>query len=259
MANVVERLKIMTGVPIPSPSLGTTIRQPTVKDVSLIGETRFLRGISLLTTTKEKYQELVENSSQFSEEQVEMVRNELLFMSDFQLVLNTANSDQELAGILKDMLLMLITGAKAITLEESFIIVGWMDPDTDVLIMTEKEFTDIVEIAPQVLVSDSIGEKEFNPANDQAAQIAAKIQARRDIVAREKGLSQEETSPIGTAVSILSTSDGIPVTEIVEYTLPQLFMQLERSGKKYDQMAQFTLGAMGGLKTSDLVNWKEPI
>lgn len=224
-----------------------------------MGEGRFLQGISLITTTKERYEKMLESNDSITEEQRESVKNELMFMTDFQLVLNTANSDKEMESVFRDFLMLLLPKARRVSLEDSFVIISWIDKETEALIMTATEFESVAEIVPQILLSNDGGEQEFNPSSDQAAQIAAKIQARRDIVAKEKGLEKKQESPIGTAVSIISTSDGIPISEVVNYTLPQLFMQLDRTGKLQDFQTQITLGVMGGLKDVDIVDWKESI
>ncbi len=38
---VVDKLKLITGAPIPCPELRTTITQPTVEDIAFLGEKNF--------------------------------------------------------------------------------------------------------------------------------------------------------------------------------------------------------------------------
>lgn len=42
------RLALMTGVDIPIPNLGLTIHQPTLKEISMLGEEDFFIGIQCL-------------------------------------------------------------------------------------------------------------------------------------------------------------------------------------------------------------------
>ena len=42
------RLALMTGVDIPIPELQVTIHQPTIKEISMIGEQDFFIGIQML-------------------------------------------------------------------------------------------------------------------------------------------------------------------------------------------------------------------
>ena len=49
------RLGLMTGIDLPIPELQTTIHQPTIKEISLIGEQDFFIGIQLLCIKKQMY------------------------------------------------------------------------------------------------------------------------------------------------------------------------------------------------------------
>lgn len=248
----------MAGTPIPVPELGVTIQQPRIKDIALMGEADFFKGINLLSVKVESYEKMVESNRNLSPEEKEAVKNELMFMTNFQLLLNTLKSEPSLKLVLQNFFLMLFPTCKKVSIDESLIIISWLD-DTPELIITDREFDIVAEIVPALFTSESMGQEGFNPANDKAAQIAAKIQARRDKVAKEQGRDKKEQSPIGTAVSVLATSDGLSINEVLNYTLPQIYHQIDRSGKLHDFKSQMTLGAFGGLKDIEISNWKEPI
>ena len=49
------KLALMTGIDIPIPELQTTLHQPTVKEISMIGEKDFFTGVQLLCVSKNMY------------------------------------------------------------------------------------------------------------------------------------------------------------------------------------------------------------
>ena len=62
------RLALMTGVDIPIPELQVTIHQPTIKEISMIGEQDFFIGIQMLCIDKKMYIEdenLLANTTNF--------------------------------------------------------------------------------------------------------------------------------------------------------------------------------------------------
>ena len=62
------RLALMTGIDIPIPELQATLHQPTIKEISFIGEKDFLVGIQCLTIEKTmliQEEALLEQTSNF--------------------------------------------------------------------------------------------------------------------------------------------------------------------------------------------------
>ncbi len=62
------RLALMTGVDIPIPELQATLHQPTIKEISYIGEKDFLIGIQCLSVQKSMViqdESLLSNTSNF--------------------------------------------------------------------------------------------------------------------------------------------------------------------------------------------------
>lgn len=58
-----------------------------------------------------------------------------------------------------------------------------------------------------------------------ADKMAAAAERRAKIYGKNKAKKDEE-SVIGTMASILATSDGIPITEVLKLTFPQVLIQL---------------------------------
>ena len=55
------RLALMTGIDIPVPELQTAVHQPTIKEISYIGEQEFFIGLQTLSINKNMIKEFYEN------------------------------------------------------------------------------------------------------------------------------------------------------------------------------------------------------
>ena len=49
------RLALMTGIDIPVPECGLTLHQPTIQEISMIGEEQFFIGVQVLCVDKNMY------------------------------------------------------------------------------------------------------------------------------------------------------------------------------------------------------------
>lgn len=256
---MVDSLKLLAGAPLPVPQLKVEIHQPTLREIALLGEKELYQVYSLLTLTKERYMKMIEAKAEGNEDLIEPVKNKLMFMNDFQLILETALQDGALHGNLVGFLYIIFPRAKKITVENNFLIISWLDEGKKESLITDIEFQHLVPIFSKMFNTGNADKEEFNPINDKAAEIAAKIEARRKRLAREKGEDKEEKSALATGISVLATVDGLPLDTILNYTVPQLYYQLERSRKYSEYQTQMTLGAFAGLKDVDIADWTHSI
>lgn len=256
---MVDSLRLLAGSPLPVPELSVEIHQPTLREVALLGEKELYQVYSLLTLTSEKYMKMVEAKAEGDKEMIEAVKNKLMFMDDFQLVLETALQDGALNSNLIGFLYIIFPKAKKITVEKNFLIISWLNSDKKELLMTNKEFQHFVPVIDRMFNTGNSNKEAFNPINDKAAEIAAKIEARRKRLAKEKGEDKEEKSALATGISVLATVDGMSLDTILNYTIPQLYYQLERSRKYSEYQTQITLGAFAGLKDVEIADWTHSI
>lgn len=52
----VDELQIITGVDIPVPELGITVRQPRVREIAMLGEQQYFVALSVFKLSKEQLQ-----------------------------------------------------------------------------------------------------------------------------------------------------------------------------------------------------------
>ena len=254
-----DRLLIESGCPIPVPSMGLELYQPTIKDIARFGEENFSTVLSLVNYTKEDYLNHAKKSFENEPDKIEAVRNELTFMTDFQLILETANETTEMQSLFTSSLYLLIPIAKKVVIEERRFLTISFANDKPALFMTDDMFLDLREAIVDMFLLDEKSKAGFNPANDKAAQIAKKLEDRHKKLAKMRGEHEKETSALATAASIVSSIDGVSLLEVYGYTLPQLVHQLDRSEKYVYYKTQITLGAFAGLKDVEISDWRESI
>lgn len=248
----IDKLALLTGVNIPIPTMQMELKQPTIKEIAKIGEEEFFSALGYCLVTKEDFLKAAEDRT---EEEKAQLRAELEFLTDLDVVLASISGSPETIQNLKNFLLLLFPGLKKISISEGFVTGVRMD-GTDFLINSEM-FKEISSAVSKLFSMPESNSSKLNPVGDKAKAIAAKIEARRKKLAQKNAGGEIGGSALASAMSVLSTASGISVREIAEYTIPQLFTQVDRANKFIAYQDQISLGAFGGLKDVELVDWKE--
>lgn len=257
---MLDRLMLNSGCDIPITSMGVEVRQPTLKDIAKFGEKNLAKVLSLIDYSKKDYEEYLEaklDAGEFSQEEVEAVKTDLMFMTDFQLILEAAKEETVLRASFTSLFYFLFPTSKRVVIEEDrFVSISFTDRKA--ITLSEEMFLEFKDVVLEMFLMKGVEKSAFNPVNDKAADIARKIEERRRKLAAEKG-EDEDSSPIATNASIVSTLDGISIREVYQYTLPQLYQQLERAMTYSTFKDQITLGAFAGLKDVELADYRQKI
>ena len=98
------RLALMTGIDIPVPELQTAVHQPTIKEISYIGEQEFFIGLQTLSINKNMIKgqgnSLLENNTQY---QVIMTPMSILLNKEGQQTIVDENNFEILQEIIKEI------------------------------------------------------------------------------------------------------------------------------------------------------------
>lgn len=262
----INSLTLLAGTPIPIPELGVELHQPRLKEIAVLGEDNFYQALAILTTKKETYLAEMEKRFQKEPETFKAIQERISFLSDFQLVLHLLDANEESSLVIKSFFYTVFPTLGKCFIDDMAMILSFKDGIDEngkikykQVIVSEQQFLALSGIVEELFASEEMNKQAFNPANDKAAQIAAKIEARRAKVASEKGLDKNKNSMIATSISILSSIAYIPLETLLNYTLPQLSYQLERSKELVSYETQMTLGAFSGLKDIEIADWSKPI
>ena len=159
----------MTGVDIPLPELQTQLHQPTIKEISYIGEKDFLIGIQCLCINKTM---LVEDEALLAG-----TTNFQIFMT----VMNDKSTADKKNSVL--MALQLLFPKYQIFLTPRAIS---MNSDAGNVIIDEGNFEKLQQIIGQIFCLSKTDATSFNPQGKKAKEIADKLMRARQRVAAQK-------------------------------------------------------------------------
>ena len=201
-------LALYTGVDIPIPECQIVIHQPSIKEISMIGEKVFMTGVQVLCVDKD----------QFKEGKIDLsnTTNFQIFMTIMQ-----EKEAKETKECVLEALSLIIPNTK-ITFTPRALLLNYNDTN---IIIDEGNFDNFQEILRQVFCLKR-KEDDFNPANAQAAKIAEKIKKGRARVAHLKG--DDVGSVYARYISTLTVGLRISIDKLINCTIYQINDMLER-------------------------------
>ena len=201
-------LALFTGVDIPIPECQIVVHQPTIKEISMIGEKQFLTGVQILCIDKDTFKEGGKDLSNTSNFQV------------FMTVISAEEMKESKKAVIEVM--SLIVPNSKITFTPRSLLLNYNGTN---IIRDEGNFEYFQDILRQVFCLKK-KEEEFNPANAAAARIAEKIKKGRQKVARLKG--DDVGSIYARYISALAIGLHLPLDSLINYTIYQIQDLLER-------------------------------
>ena len=214
-------LQLITGVDIPIPALQTSIHQPSIKEISLLGEEQYFAALQMLCFNK---QIIIAANPQGS--------FALNNMNNFEIFM-TLISDPEVKNVAEkrnmilSMFTLLFPSYNAQFLPHS---IYFNDPATKHhFTLDENNFDALQEILRMIFCTKtgSMDQQSFNPADAKAREIAQKIMRGRERVAAQNGSSN--TSIFSQYLSVLTVGlNSMSIQDMADLTIYQLYDLVER-------------------------------
>ena len=205
------RLALMCGTDIPVPSIRTTIHQPRIKEIALMGEQEFFIAVQCFNINKDLVSQdktLLQNTNNFQ-----------IFM--------TIMSDKEAREkkfAVQQLLTLLFPNHHSLFTPRSIILQG-----KENLTIDDTNFEDLQDILKEVFCVSNKNNQQagFNPANEKAKEIAEKIMRGRKRVAELNGSAN--ASIFSQYLSILTVGlSSMSLQELMDLTMFQLYDLVER-------------------------------
>ena len=213
-----NKLALMTGVDIPIPDIQTVIHQPTIKEISYMGEEEYYSILPLFCFNKNII--MAQNPQGASN---------LASMNNFQIFMTMITENK---AVQKDNVLSAFTlffpGYNAQFLPRS---IFFNNPLTKHSFTIDDSTFDII----QEIITEISGSKSnmggqtssFNPKDQKAAEIAAKLMKGRSKVSAAKG--EDGSGILSRYVSILTVGlQSMSLSECLNLTIYQLYDLIER-------------------------------
>ena len=236
------KLALITGVDIPVPELQLAIHQPTIKEISMVGETDFFMGIQLLCIKKEL---CVQDESLLAD------------TTNFQIFM-TMMHDQQMADKKASVLQvfsLLFPQSQVIFSPRSIIL---KNEEIDIII-DEGNFEILQEILAQQFCLHGSGQEQFNPEGEKATEIARKLMNARKRIAEIKA-KEGEGSVFTQYVSALVVGLGsLNMVDAINLTMYQLYDLVERYSLYLNWDIDIRSRMAGAKADKPVENWMKPI
>ncbi|AXF52482.1 MAG: hypothetical protein [Caudoviricetes sp.] len=240
---------LATGIDVPFPELRMNIHQPSMKEISFIGEETFFLGCEILNFSKDKF---------LNDED----KNNLEDKSNFQVfmtILKGQNPNAQKSKICAMMVLSLIFPEYRISFQKNHIAFT-KEGESDTHSLSDDNFEKFKEIIVSIFCLKKSNNEglNYNPGNDAARKIAERFRKNRAKIAEMKGESKK-VSILSRYISILVIGQHKSFESFLNYTVYQLFDEFERYELKenYDWILK---AKMAGAKDLDEVdNWMKEL
>lgn len=205
------RLAMICGTDIPVPSCQLVLHQPTLEEISYIGEKDFFSGAQTLCLHK----------SMFIED-----KNLLMTTTNFQIfmMIMSEKEAKDKKESVKSVLTLLCPNYQILFTPNSLL----LKKDEITVLIDETNFEIFQEALRDIFCMNNgpMDQQTFNPINDKAKAIADKIMKGRQKVAELKGNSN--VSVFTQYISMLTIGLHISMLELKKLTMFQLYDLVER-------------------------------
>lgn len=206
------RLALMAGTDIPIENTQLILHQPTIKEISMIGEKEYFTGAQCLCISKNMFAEdktLLENSNNFQ-----------IFMT----VMSRPETIDKKADVIQ-VLSLLFPNYQIQFTPRSIIL---HNEDINQMI-DESNFEDIQEYFQKVFCTSNgpMDQQSFNPANDKAKEIAEKLMRGRQRVAEQNGSANQSIFSQYTSILTIGIQ-SMSLHDLLNLTMFQILDLMER-------------------------------
>ena len=235
------RLALMTGVDIPIPELQVTIHQPTIKEISMIGEQDFFIGIQMLCIDKKMYIEdenLLDNTTNFQ---------------IFTAMLNEQQMADKKQAV-QQVLTLLFPQTKIIFTPRSIL----LNINQENIIIDEGNFEQLQDVLIQQFCLQGSGQEQYNQKDKKAREIAQKIMKARQKVAKLKA-TENSGSMFTQYLSVLTIGTSLTLKDAMELTMYQLYDLIERYSMYLNWDIDIRSRMAGAKVDKPVENWMKQI
>lgn len=235
----------MSGVDIPIPELQITMHQPTIKEISMLGnEQSFFSGIQVLCIDKRlllQDKSLLENTSNFQ-----------IFMA----IMNDKQTINKKEQVLQTFTL-LFPKANVLFTPRSIV----LKQNELISTIDEGNFEILQQLLNDAFCLQGSGQEKFNPQGDKATEIAQKLMRARERVAKQKQQSEGSGGSIFSQYisTLVIGTNTISLKDALDLTMYQLYDLVERYTLYLNWDLDIRQRLAGGTPDKPAENWMKNI
>ena len=236
----------MTGVDIAIPEMALTIHQPSIEEITLLGDDSiYLMGIQTLTLSKTLFED----------------KGALATVSNFQIfmtVMREKETREKKKAVLQTLPLLFPQFDHFLLTPSSLLL---QKNGEDAFIVDDKNFDILQDYIREITCqnSNSIGEQSFNPdpTSELAKSIARKLMRGRERVAAQR--HNPNSSIFNQYLSVLAIGLHLDLRTLSKYTMYQLYDQIERFVLQLNWDIDLKSRLAGGKPNKEPDNWMKDI
>lgn len=229
---------------IPFPQAQVNIHNPTIEEISPLGEESFHIGCQFLNFSL----------NDLSEED----KTGLEDKSDFEVFMSIMLSKEKVRyKIDAQLVLSLIFPDYHISFSKDAII---LEKDYDSFYINEKNFNAFKDLLSSMFcLEEDKAQEKYNPANKMAERIANKLKKREQQLAKKSTDKKHKIAIFSRYISILAVGEHKDINELMNYTVYQLNDEFKRFQKKQTYDMYIKAKMAGATDLDDVDNWMEDI
>ena len=239
-------LIFLSGNIIPFPEAQIVIHQPTIKEISYIGEVAFYSGIEFLRFSK----------NSLSEEDKIRLEN----LTDFDIlmsIMKEKNAIVQQNKVYMEMVLSLMFPDYYISLDKSIVLSKEGEEKHEINNQNFEAFKDIVL---KMFCLRSMGlTGDYNPGGKAAQEIAEKFKKRQQKLNEQRKNNGQKIEVLGRYVSILAVGEQKDLNSLMNYTVYQLFDEFQRYELKASYDLYFEAKMAGAQNLKEPKDWMKSL
>lgn len=238
------RLALMCGTDIPLPLYQLTIHQPSLKEISYIGEEDFFTGIQCLCINKTMF---------LNTEDKNLLSNTNNFQI-FMMIVQEKEAKDKKDAIIK-VLSLIFPNYKVLFTPSSIL----LNNSDESVIIDINNFEEIQEVFKLIFCTKTgpMDKQTFNPADEKAKEIAQKLMRGRQRIANERAASN--TSIFSQYLSTLAIGLHQSIEELQKLTMFQIYDLIERFSLWLNWDLDVRQRLAGGKPSKEAENWMKSL
>ena len=218
-----------------------SIHQPTINEISFIGEETFHIGVRFLAFDK----------GDISEDNFDLTK-----MSDFDILMSMVNQKGNPYKTKASMVLSLIFPGYEISFKQDKIV---MVKGAEQREINNRNFPSFKSNIIDMFCLEELDEgkqKKYNPTKGRAEKIAEKLKAAEKRRNKKKGKKvNEEISIYSYYISVLAVGEQKDWNILMDYTIPQLLDEFKRFQRKIEYDSYAAAAMAGATDLDEVTHW----
>lgn len=243
---MIGELLLLSGNDIPFPEASITVHQPTIDEISYVGEENFYTGCEFLRFSKDSLSD------------------------EDKIHLESYTNFDVLMSIMREQNITVLKNKACVLLVLSLIFPKYKVEFNNAIILSKEEeekphiinnqnFEAFLEILNEMFCLKTNVDNKYNPSGNLANKIANKLKKRHQKLNEKEGNKPEKVAIISRYVSILAVGQQKDINSFKQYTVYQLFDEFKRYELKLNWEIYLQAKMAGAKDLKEVEDWMKDI